>query len=125
MPKLSLTVAPCLVVALLICGCNPGSDAQTPPPVADGPNILLITVESLRPDHVGCYGGPLPTTPAIDALAAESITFDNAYSVTSWTLAAHASLFTGLYPAAANVVLPKHRLDDSYTTLAELLADRG
>lgn len=114
--------------ASLIVFCTACSKGPAPPPparVADGPNILLITIESLRTDHVGCYGGKLPTTPALDALARESIVFDNAWSVTSWTLSAHASLFTGLYPTATNVTLPRDRLDASYRTLAELLHDHG
>ncbi|MEE8141909.1 MAG: sulfatase-like hydrolase/transferase, partial [Planctomycetota bacterium] len=41
------------------------------------PNIVLITLESLRPDHVGCYGGPRPTTPVLDALARESVVYED------------------------------------------------
>jgi len=86
---------------------------------------VLITVESLRTDHIGCYGCERDTSPTIDALAREATLYDNAYSVTSWTLTSHASIFTGLYPTAHNVVREKDRLNDSYKTTAETLADYG
>jgi len=99
-------------------GCQPPSE---PGP----PNVVLITVESLRADHVGAYGYERDTTPALDTLAGEGIVFERAYAVTSWTLPAHASIFTGLYPAAHRVVAYNHRLDDSHATLAELLREAG
>ena len=89
------------------------------------PNVILITLESLRPDHVGCYTGPKATTPALDAFARESMVYEKAYSVTSWTLAAHASIFTGLYPTAHQAVGPIDKLHNSYETLTEILAKRG
>jgi arylsulfatase A-like enzyme len=94
-------------------------------PILDRPNILLITVESVRTDHVGSYGYERATTPAIDALAAEGLLFENAYAPTSWTLPTHASLFTGLYPSAHRVVSSRNKLDDSYVTLAERLSEAG
>jgi arylsulfatase A-like enzyme len=87
--------------------------------------VLLVSIESLRADHVGCYGYRRPTTPSIDRLAAEGTRYAAAYSVTSWTLAAHASLFTGLYPSAHRVIEPRHRLAESYVTLAETLGGAG
>ena len=51
---------------------------------------------TLRPDHLGCYGYPRPTSPHLDALAAESVVFDDVTSPAPWTLPAHASLLTGL-----------------------------
>jgi hypothetical protein len=118
---------PFLLIAALATGCERGSVERqgVGSTLSDRPNVLLITIESLRPDHVGCYGGLRATTPALDALSAEGITFENAHSVTSWTLAAHASLFTGLYPTAANIVYPRDRLDASYQTLAEVLGGIG
>ena len=79
-----------------------GSCSQCVEPAvsADPPNIILISLESIRPDHVGCYGAVNSTTPALDALAAEAVVYTDAHSVTSWTLTAHASLLTGLYPSA-------------------------
>jgi arylsulfatase A-like enzyme len=112
----------CVVLAV---GCRQDGGRATSAEPDDRPNIVLVTFESLRADHVGCYGYERDTTPAIDALSKEGITFDNAYSVTSWTLASHATIFTGLYPTAHKVVAHNHMLDDSYTTLAELLGQAG
>lgn len=104
-----------LASLLLSCGGSP----------AERPNVLLITVESLRTDRVGCYGCERPTTPALDELARQGTRYTDAHSVTSWTLASHATLFTGLYPTAHQVTRPVDRLGDSYTTLAEHFAARG
>lgn len=112
--KESIFVA--LVLALFGCGLEK--------PLPKQPNIILITLESLRPDHVGSYTGPRPTTPMLDRLAEESVVYDEAHSVTSWTLASHASIFTGLYPSAHGANQSRSRLDDM-PTLARLLREEG
>ena len=95
------------------------------------PNLVLVTLESLRTDHVGAYGGRARTrpevsiTPNLDAFAAEAVRFDDAHAVSSWTLTSHASLFTGLYPNGHRAVRPLDRLSDSYPTLAKALAAAG
>jgi arylsulfatase A-like enzyme len=94
-------------------------------PAKAAPNIVLITLESLRPDHVASLEGDRVTSPSLDRLAGEAMVYEDAHSVTSWTLPAHASLFTGLYPSAHQTEMPLGTLDDSYTTLAEVLAARG
>ncbi len=88
-------------------------------------NIVLITLESVRPDHMACFGGKRVTCPNLDALAKEAMLYDDCHSVTSWTLSAHASLFTGLYPSAHQTRRPHSKLGDSYTTVAEVLSGRG
>ncbi len=87
--------------------------------------MVLVTVESLRTDHLRCYTGRNPTTIHLDRLAAEGIVYVNAYAVTSWTLASHATNFTGLYPVAHQTVEPLDTLGDDYVTVAEILRDRG
>jgi arylsulfatase len=62
--------------------------------------VLLVTLDTTRADHLGAYGHTRPTSPSLDALSSESILFENAYSTSSWTLPAHASLFTGKYPTS-------------------------
>jgi len=89
------------------------------------PNIIVITLESVRPDHMAGLGGSRVTCANLDALVRESMVYENAYSVTSWTLSAHASLFTGLYPTSHKTKTPSSKLDDSYTTLAEILTEQG
>lgn len=61
--------------------------------------ILLITIDTLRADHLVCYGYPKPTSPNIDALASQSIQFRNAFAAAPLTLPSHATMLSGLYPA--------------------------
>ena len=70
------------------------------PPAADEPNLLLVTIDCLRADHVGAYGYPRPTTPTIDALSAEGVRFAHAYSTAPMTIPSVPQLFTStLFPA--------------------------
>jgi arylsulfatase A-like enzyme len=76
------------------------------------PNVILISIDSLRADHLGCYGYPKPTSPNIDALANESVMFTNAISTTTWTLPAHISMLTSLYPEVHQVINDGNKLSD-------------
>ncbi len=70
----------------------------------EGPqNVLLISIDTLRADHVGCYGYGRSTSPAIDALARQGTLFENAFTPVPLTLPAHTSLLTGLYPTRTAV----------------------
>jgi arylsulfatase A-like enzyme len=64
----------------------------------DAPNVLLITVDTLRADHLHCYGQPLPTSPHIDALAAHGVVFDRAIAASGYTGPAHSAMMTSHYP---------------------------
>jgi len=81
---------------LLALFCAPGCSPATAP----RPNVLLITLDTTRVDHLGCYGHERDTSPNLDRLAAEGERYTRAYSVTSWTLPSHASIFTGKFPSA-------------------------
>ena len=61
-------------------------------------DVLLISIDTLRADHVSCYGYDRPTTPSLDALACDGTRFSHAYSPAGWTPPAHASMLTGLFP---------------------------
>ena len=112
-------------VVSLICVClGTGCDEKSPRPGAP-PNVVLITIESLRSDTVPSTRGGIPVSPAFESIAEEAAVFTDAHSVTSWTLASHASLFTGLYPTSHAATQPLSRLGDSYATMAEILGDRG
>ena len=63
------------------------------------PNIILITLDTVRADHLSCYGYKRLTTPHVDRLSREAVLYKNAYSTDSWTLPSHASIFTGKYPS--------------------------
>jgi arylsulfatase A-like enzyme len=91
------------------------------------PNVLLISIDTLRADHLGCYGYARPTSPNIDALANRGVLFENAFSPASWTLPGHMSMFTSLYPSFHKLEARRGslRLDSSERTLAESLKDAG
>jgi hypothetical protein len=80
------------LLALLVAACD------RPPPRR--PNIVLITLDTTRADRLGCYGYERPTSPKLDAFASESIVYTRAISPSSWTLPAHASLFTGKFTSS-------------------------
>jgi arylsulfatase A-like enzyme len=105
-----------LAALALVLGC-----AEAPRP----PNIVLLVVDTVRADRLSCYGYERPTTPNIDALCERGIRFDDAWSTSSWTLPAHASLFTGRYPIEHGATQEHTRLDEALPTLAELLGERG
>jgi len=86
--------------------------------------VLLIVVDTLRRDHVGCYGATRDTTPALDALATEAIRFDRAYSPAPWTMPAVASMLTGLHPSGHGLTRVGG-LSDEALTLAEILEQHG
>jgi arylsulfatase A-like enzyme len=97
--------------------------AHLPAAPANAPNILLVVMDTLRADHVSCYGYPRRTTPRIDQIARESVQFDTAIASSSWTLPSHASILTGLFPSEHGA--QRDPLDKRYALLSEVLADRG
>lgn len=88
-------------------------------------HVLLISLDTLRPDFLSCYGAERETSPALDALAARGVRFSDASSAAPWTLPSHTTMFTGLYPSHHGVKDYAHRLPDEHATLAEVLAARG
>ncbi|HEX9795196.1 MAG TPA: sulfatase [Planctomycetota bacterium] len=122
MSNSSRALAALLAGTLFVPACG-----DEPPRV----NVVLISIDSLRQDHLGCYGHKaefapdLPVSPNIDALAAVGVLFGEAWSTSSWTLPAHMSIFTGLDDAAHGVSADDFRLDPLRATLPEELADAG
>jgi arylsulfatase A-like enzyme len=88
------------------------------------PNVVLISVDTLRADALGAYGGPL-ATPAFDRLAREGVVFERAFAPTPATAASHATLFTGQEPQRHGVLRNGESLADVATTLAERFAAAG
>ena len=104
-----------LLLFSVVGGCSPTPRS----------NALLIVIDTLRADHLGCYGYPRNTSPAIDALAREGTRFARAYSAAPWTMPSVASIFTGLYPSAHGATSVQMPLPDSVTTLAEVVKAHG
>lgn len=96
------------------------------------PNIIFIMVDTLRADHVGCYGYDLPTTPNIDRFALESTRFEHAIAQSSWTVWSVHSIMTSYYPEyimtdhpGTGQLQPTMAPRNCYTTLPEVLSDQG
>lgn len=92
---------------------------------APPPHVLLITVDTLRADHLGAHGSTRGLTPRLDAVAAESIVFERAYAPSSYTLPSIVGLLTARYPEEVGVDYNTHRLREGVPTLAELFEARG
>ncbi len=114
-PFLSMLV----LIFLVVLGCV-RDDNQRLPGFKDH-NIVLISVDTLRADYLGCYGAP-NTTPFIDSIAQTSFVFESMYTTSSTTLPAHVSLLTSLYPKDCR---NGYSLGDSVTTMAEVLGAHG
>jgi arylsulfatase A-like enzyme len=116
-------------VVLVACCCVPwiaaGWGARAAASEGGRPNVVLISIDSLRADHLGSYGYPRATSPSIDRLASEGVLFEVAVSSTSWTLPAHASLFTGLPDSIHGCTRNTTSLALERRTLAEALREAG
>lgn len=90
------------------------------------PHILLVTLDTTRADHLGCYGRGVAHTPVLDSLAAAGVRFASAFTPVPLTLPAHASMMTGAYPWEHQVRdNGLYRLDETLPVVAELLAGAG
>lgn len=89
------------------------------------PDVILVTIDTLRADHVGCYGYKNVRTPALDSLAREGVRFTNAFTASPITNSSHATILTGLYPSSHGVTDFGVPLDRTHVTLATLLKSRG
>ncbi|MFP3940334.1 MAG: sulfatase [Thermoanaerobaculia bacterium] len=120
-PELALRRVPipalALVLALAFVGCGG--------PGAGPPNVLLVSIDTLRQDHVSAYGYGRETTPALDRLADDGVVFLDARSTSSWTLPAHASVMTGRYPFEIGVETSEDALGPDVPVLAERFAGAG
>jgi arylsulfatase A-like enzyme len=89
------------------------------------PNVIIYLVDALRSDRLGVYGCERPLSPRLDAFAAEGVTFTDMVAQSSWTKAAVASIFTGLWPRAHGVNGPDDQLPESLPTLPEIFQAAG
>lgn len=93
---------------------------------AQGPNVFLIAVDTLRADYLTAYNAAAePKTPNVSALAEDSIVFQKTFAQSSWTKASFGSIFSGMYPEAHTATGKASGLPDDVTTIAEVLHDGG
>ena len=119
-----LLVAATIVVAVCLAQVTSGEQAV---PRCEGCNVVVISLDTLRADHLGSYGYAAPTTPNIDRLAAHGVVFEDAISQSAWTRPSHISMMTGLYPVEHGIVSMSldARLSPSVPTLASVLRSHG
>ncbi len=120
-----LRVFGALALALILaCSKPPSAEAPSAEPAFPGP-ILVIDLDTLRADHLGCYGYDRPTSLHIDQLASEAYRFEWAYGQAPDTAPSHSSTFTSLYPSVHGVNYNGARLPDAVTTMAEVFSSAG
>ncbi len=114
-----------MMLVILLCGllcavsCGPSGSA------VPQRNLILISVDTLRADRLGCYGYGRDTSPTIDRLAREGSLFVDASAPSPWTLPSHASMFTGLYPRRNGVTGTRFTMPQDVPTLAGILQKLG
>jgi arylsulfatase A-like enzyme len=102
------------------------ASCSTEPPAPPDLNVILISIDTLRADHLGCYGYPRPTTPYIDELARDSVIFDQTIAHAPSTLHSHASMLSSLLPQHHQASWAnKTRLPEEVLTLPEVLSQTG
>jgi arylsulfatase A-like enzyme len=112
----------CLLVIFLLSALAAGPVEPRPAPEY---NLLLISIDTLRADHLGCQGYHRDTSPNLDQLAKEGVLFENLTAAAPWTVPSHMSMFTSLYPSVHGVQTVSDRLGEGVPTLAQCLAQSG
>ncbi|MCB9689672.1 MAG: sulfatase-like hydrolase/transferase [Alphaproteobacteria bacterium] len=104
-----------------------GYDPDAPLPAGDParPDVLLVSIDTLRADHLGTYGYARDTSPFLDRLAARGTVFEDAWSPSPWTLPSHTTMLTGLVPAHHGVIEDDLRIGDDLPLLQEAFRDAG
>jgi arylsulfatase A-like enzyme len=129
--RMLLTFPGLLAVELILAGWILGGEwlagwreVRRPFPEGNPPNVILITLDTVRADRLSLYGYSRPTSPVLEGLARSGIRFDEARAAGSWTLPSHASMFTGRWPheLGVNWNVP---MDGRFPTLAGYLGSRG
>jgi arylsulfatase A-like enzyme len=106
------------VLGLLLAACGASEPAVSP-------SVILVSLDTLRADHLGLYGYARDTSPGLDRLAAESLVFEHAFTTAAWTLPAHMSMLTGLHNPQHGVVERHAALSPETPLLAERLRAQG
>jgi len=136
-----LARAGALALLFALLGCSPtgqsesstkaptaSEEARAAPTAAVHPPprlVILVSLDTVRADHLSLYGYDRFTSPVLDTLALEGTVFEDASAVAPWTLPSHASMLTGLYPLKHRVITMADALPDEIPTLASMLAEEG
>ena len=136
---LSACASPTTLVLQTTCG-RPGSDCrrwgaaywgdprvvrlQAPPPERVKRLALLVSIDTLRPDHMGMFGADRPTTPQLDRLAEDAVVFDTVVAPAPWTVPSHASLLTSTDPDVHGATT-KHDIDPHLPSISGVLSSAG
>ena len=123
--RLAATIAGTWV--LMLSGCDRQTEPSRATPQYSGPirHVVLVSFDTTRADHFGCYGNPWIQTPSVDAFAAEGILFEDHLTAATSTLASHTSMMTGKYPQAHGVPRNGFVVHADNLMLAEILRDAG
>ncbi len=125
-----------MALALLAAACGtkesaPSPESATPPPGpsaaarTERPNLVLYVVDTLRADHLGCYGYSRPTSPRLDEFARQGFRFAEARAQSSWTKPAMGTILTGLHPVTHGAERRAQGIAPEVRTLAERLSETG
>lgn len=112
-----------LALTLSLAGCNGAeqktSDTRLPK------NLIILSLDTVRPDHLAFYGYDRPTTPDLDKFASRGVVFENAFTSNTNTGPSHSTMFTGFYETVHGVRKNGYRLPEKFETLAEILSAHG
>jgi arylsulfatase A-like enzyme len=119
-----------VLVAALALACQPDQGGEVapepPPPLPEGPRtVVVVSLDTLRPDRLGVYGGRPEVSPFLDELAQEAVVYEQALTASPWTLPSHMTMLTGLDPVTHGVLNNNFKLSPNVVTLAEVLTEAG
>lgn len=121
-------VASLVVAAWAFLGAHAPRPAARPAGTGDDParpNVILLTIDTLRPDHLGVYGYPRPTSPNLDRFASSAVVFEDTVASSAWTSPGLVTLLTGLFAVRHRVMGPADSAPAGTPTLATILASAG
>ena len=105
---------------------GPGIPGRWEKEGVDKPDVIVVTMDTTRADHLACYGYPGVRTPVLDALAGRGVLFEQCAAASPLTLPSHATIMTGMYPTYHGVRINGNTaVSEAQTTLAEIFSGRG
>ncbi len=123
--RLALALLPAAVLVAPLAARGARHPVEAPALRRGSPNVLLISIDSLRADHLGCYGYHRDTSPRLDTLAREGVRFETVVAPSPWTLPSHVTMLTGLPPERHGVIDNGMRAARATVFLAETLRAHG